>query len=169
MARNFSISVETKEFNRHVKSFLKKGNVSTELAIKKFAFDLLKRIIRKNPVDTGRSRAAWYVSMEKLSKEGGFIEPITTSPNYSEEAVSEGKSKGQFIDHTKGYLNKWIEIINGVSYIIYLEYGRSNQAPYGRSNQAPYGMVRISMRELRRGKLPKELSDRLKKDWNSFY
>lgn len=148
----FTMKLETKVFNRHIKDFLKKTNISTEKVLKKFAFDLLKRIIKKNPVDTGRSRAAWYVAMEKLSGR-----TFTTSS--AEE--SEGKGKGGFTDHTKNFLDKWIEIVNGVSYVIYLEYGHSKQAPFG--------MVRLSMRELRGGKLPKELSTELQKDWNTFY
>ena len=108
--------------------------------------------MRKNPVDTGRSRAGWYVAIEKL---GGTVSGISSS------GVDEGRRRGRFIDHTKGFTDKWVEMINGVDYIIYLEYGRSNQAPYG--------MVRVSMRELRRGKLPKDMAKQIKKDWNSFY
>lgn len=46
----FSMKVETKNFNRHIKQFLKKSDISVEKAIKKFAFDLLSRIIKKSPV-----------------------------------------------------------------------------------------------------------------------
>lgn len=162
----FTMKLETKAFNRHVRDFLKKSNISVEKGLKKFAFDLLTRIIKKNPVDTGRSRAAWYIAMEKLGGSIGVSMPSDT-PRKSGKSrtypagVAEGRSKGRFIDHTKGFLDKYIEIINGISYIIYLEYGYSGQAPFG--------MVRLSMRELRRGKLPQEMSEQLQKDWNSFY
>ena len=151
MDQAFSMKVETDLFNKHIKQFLKKSNISVEKGIKKFAFDLLNRIIKKNPVDTGRSRAAWYVAIEKL---GGAI-------SVSTKEEREGYSKGKFIDHTKNFLDKYIEIVNGVDYVIYLEYGSSKQAPYG--------MVRLSMRELRKGKLPQDLSKQLQKDWNEFY
>ena len=52
---------------------------------------------------------------------------------------------------------KYVELINNVKYILFLEYGSSDQAPFG--------MVRISMRKLR-GRLPKDLGDEFRKDWN---
>jgi len=155
---DFSITAETKEFDRHVQQFLKKTNIASDLVLRKFAFDLLKRIMKKNPVDTGRSRGAWYVSMEKL---GMGMMSLPTGKNYNEEEVKKGKQKGEFTDHTKGHWDKWIEMVNGVSYIIYLEYGWSKQAPYG--------MVRLSMRELRKGKLPQDMADTIRQEWNKFY
>ena len=158
--QSFSLTVETKNFNKHIKQFLSKSNLSIAVIIKKFAFDLLARIVRKSPVDTGRSRAGWYVAMERL---GGTV-PIAKKgqKNVSANAILEGKAAGKFVSHIGyQYRNQWVELINGVGYVIYLEYGYSHQAPFG--------MVRISMRELRRGELPKNLSNQLKKDWNSFY
>ena len=155
----FTIDVESKAFNKHIKNFSKTANISVEKIIKKLAFDLLTRIIKKNPVDTGRSRAGWYVAMEKLAPFSGGGSTGGKGTGSAEERA--GRAKGRFIDHTKHPWNKWIEIINGVDYIIYLEYGHSKQAPYG--------MVRVSMRELRRGQLPKNMSDQLKKDWNKWY
>jgi len=78
------------------------------------------------------------------------------------DAISEGKSKGKIIDKT-GKMNalQYIEIINGVGYALFLEYGYSRQAPYG--------MVRISMAEMRKGTLPKDLGKRLQARWNRFY
>ena len=80
---------------------------------------------------------------------------------YSQEAVQQGRSEGDFIDHTRGTMNKWVEIVNGVSYILFLEYGYSQQAPHG--------MVRLSMRELRRGQLPQQMANQMRADWNRFY
>jgi len=159
-SKQFSIDVETEMFNQHVKDFLAKAGVEVEKGIKKFAFDLVKRIILKNPVDTGRSRAAWYVSFNRL---GGWGTPTLkrSSKRLDPKAIAEGFSKGKFIDHTKGFSNKWVEMVNGVSYILFLEYGHSRQAPYG--------MVRMSMREMRGGKLPRDLGARLRKKWNLFY
>jgi len=172
MPSNFSMEVETKEFNKHIKDFMKKTNLSTETVLKKFAFDLLARIIRKTPVDTGRARGGWFVAMEALGAQssrsiefnisrkakGGKSKAVTR------DAFEEGKAQGQFIDHTKGHLNKWIEIINGVEYIIFLEYGGKTG-----SAQAPFGMVRVSMREIRKGELPKNMTKEMQKDWNKFY
>ncbi len=59
----FSMEIETKNFNRHIKQFKKRVNIADEIVLKKFAFDLIKKIIEKSPVDTGRSGAGWYVAM----------------------------------------------------------------------------------------------------------
>lgn len=158
----FSTKVETRNFNKHIRKFLKDSNVSVELGLKKFAFDLLARIIKKTPVDTGRARGGWIYSAEKLM-EGmagkSFIASAKTS-NYSSKSEDDGKRLGGYSENFRGP-NKWIEIVNGVNYIIYLEYGYSGQAPFG--------MVRLSMREMRKGELPRDMSKDLQKSWNKFY
>lgn len=50
MASNFTIKAETAKFNRFISNFVNKSSVDTDKAIKKFAFDLLGRIIKKSPV-----------------------------------------------------------------------------------------------------------------------
>jgi len=163
----FSIEVETEEFNRHIKDFLAGTSVDTNKAIKKFAFDLVGRIIRKTPVDTGRARAGWLVAYSKLGGSGKWISFGKTIPKsrsgkgFSRAQVIKGQGEGSYTEHLGKYMNKWVEIVNGVSYIIFLEYGSSRQAPYG--------MVRVSMRELRGATLVKDLSNYYKRRWNRFY
>ena len=112
-------------------------------------------------VDTGRARAAWHVSMNALAHEG-FIMNARRGKGETAEAIAVGKSQGEFTDHTGQMVsNKWVEMVNGVDYIIFLEYGYSRQAPFG--------MVRVSMREMSRGQLPKTFIGDMKKEWNSFY
>ena len=148
----FSLAVETKIFNQHIKDFNRKTNVSTEKVIKKFAFDLLKGIITKMPVKFGQARAGWYAAFETLGGSG----PHTGTPE-----ESKGRTQGSFTDHTQGtFKDKWIEIINGVEHVIWLEYGWSKQAPLG--------VIRVSMREMRKGELPKNMTAQMQKDWTSF-
>ena len=47
-----SVKMETKQFNKFVKKFVKQSSLATETIIRKMALDLLRRIIMKNPVDT---------------------------------------------------------------------------------------------------------------------
>ena len=47
---DFSMTVETEGFNKHIRDFMRRTNISQEKVLKKFAFDLLKRIMMKNPV-----------------------------------------------------------------------------------------------------------------------
>jgi hypothetical protein len=49
-SKSFTIEVETKAFNEHIKQFMAKSSVGIDMVIKKFAFDLLRRIILKSPV-----------------------------------------------------------------------------------------------------------------------
>lgn len=99
--------------------------------------------------------------MERLAAKEG-IAPNLLLPSKIRPGELKGRSEGSFTDHTTGYLKKWIEIVNGVRYIIFLEYGYSKQAPAG--------MVRVSMRELTGQKSPtKLLGKQWKKDWNKFH
>lgn len=162
---SFSVSVETKAFNDHIREFAQGANIEIDLILRKFALDLVRKIILRNPVDTGRSRAAWYVAMEGL---GGRVPQISSGKAKGKKtddlvkSVSDGYKKGQLNTHLGPTVtDKWIEIVNGVEYIIFLEYGHSRQAPHG--------MVRISMRELRGAEMPREMGARLRAKWNRFY
>lgn len=159
----YGLDVETKNFNMHVNQFLRSTSIDIDKGLKKFAFDLLKKIILKNPVDTGRSRAAWYVSAVKLGGAGvSFSLTQRRAKSHNIDAANEGLRQGKYRDHLGPFItDKWIEMINGVDYIIFLEYGHSRQAPYG--------MVRVSIREMTGGKLPRDLGRRIQKQWNRFY
>ena len=152
MAKSFTMDLETKEFNKHVRQFAKKYPEKARIVLKKFALDLLARIVKNTPVRTGRARAAWYPSMRAL----GLTLPLSTEGT-KEGEIAKGKTEGSYKDRTRQPGLMYIDLINGVKYIIYLEYGYSKQAPYG--------MVRLSMRQLRGGKLPKALGARMRKDW----
>ena len=107
-------------------------------------------------VDTGRARAGWYASVQGLG--GSFDFNSRVDPGNSK--VSQGKREGSFIDKTKGVLDKYVVLINGVDYIVFLEYGHSKE-------QAPVGMVRISMRKLR-GVMPKMIDEVFISEWKKF-
>ena len=150
------MQLETREFNAALKRLMKKTELSDGVVLRKVAFDLLSNILRPEPygkhaVDMGQARAGWQVSAEALGKRADFKSRIK-----GEDKTAKGKAKGKYKEKLKGY-NKFIEMINGVNHIVYLEYGHSKQSPLG--------MVRISMRKMR-GKLPKELGKAYKKDWN---
>ena len=46
----FTLSLETERFNKAIEKFANKSNLSFELILKKIAFDLVNRIIKKSPV-----------------------------------------------------------------------------------------------------------------------
>lgn len=165
----FTIEAETKRFNDKIDRFIKRSPLAVGVVIRKLALELLTRIILKNPVDTGRSRAGWFAAFNALGGQGLAINIASSrmgkrkykskSAGMDQNAVSEGMSKGRFIDRTKD-LNPYVEVVNGVNYTIYLEYGHSKQAPVG--------MVRISMREMTSdGKAVRAIKDGLIKEWNT--
>jgi hypothetical protein len=153
-----TLSMETEKFNLALKKFMLRSNISEDKVIRKVAFDLLSNMLQpepygKYPVDLGQSRAGWYASVVGLGKKFDFDSRVK-----GESKVNEGKAQSKFKSNLTGS-NKYVEMINGVNHTIFLEYGHSRQAPAG--------FIRISMRKMR-GKLPKELGEAYKKDWNAI-
>jgi hypothetical protein len=77
---------------------------------KKSVFEILTRLIRMTPVDTGRLRGSWTTFMDKygqifryskfmrLPSMFGMQKKNPNEIHFSEEAVNEGKSLGFYID-----------------------------------------------------------------------
>ncbi len=84
---------------------------------KRVAFALYSSIAKKTPVDTGRARGNWHITVGNESFE-----------------VLERKGLGHYNEETdkiNGSGDKPIFIQNNLPYIVGLEYGRSKQAPNG--------------------------------------
>lgn len=99
------------------------------------AFEIFKRVLEKSPVDTGRSRNAWLMTVNS---------PATTVPLTSTPIAITQK-----LTDAQGVLNKYevlgvIWLTNNVTYIRELEQGK----PGPGSRQAPQGMVAISLKEV---------------------
>ena len=110
-----------------------KGFTEKQLSqlLRKIAFQTLSGIVEKNPVDTGRSRANWQVS-------------VNQQPGDQELDIS-GTDAGATLAAgiaTLGNVPSFsvIYIYNNVEYIVYLEQGSSAQAPAG--------MVRVTIAEV---------------------
>lgn len=161
MAREFTIEWETKKFHRQINNMIARYPQKKNIILKKFALDLVKCIVQENPVDTGRSRAAWYPSMVGLGFAGA--EAMLQKPSRhsgqrpTEGGIRQGKKEGSFKPRLALGPYSFIDMVNNVKYILFLEYGHSKQSPWG--------MVRVSMRELRGGKLPRELGKEMQKLW----
>ena len=154
-----TMKMETKRFNAAIRNFMRQTKISEDKVLRKIAFDLLGNILRPepyntHPVDYGVARAGWYAASSGLGKSFDFESKLK-----SESKVEEGKQKGRYRENLTGS-KKYIEMVNAVDYIMYLEYGWSKSAPMG--------MVRISMRKMR-GRLPKELGKEYKDDWKKAF
>ena len=168
-----SVEFETKKFNEAIKKFAAKSDLSTEKVIRKIAFDLLAGILSglpkannftipntegitgRHPILTGRARAAWHASVIGLGGNFNFDSGVK-----GKSEVVRGKKEGAFKNNLKAFVGeKYVILINGVPYILFLEFGSSFQAPLG--------FVRISMRKMT-GRMPKELNQEFLTEWNKF-
>lgn len=104
-------------------------------AQKKLAFDVLRGIVQKNPVRTGRSRAGWFVSVGDAPRTDTSPPRQQAYPNAS-AVISRGENG---IARTQPSQATWI--YNNVEYIRRLEFDFF-------SRQAPQGMVRVTLSEV---------------------
>lgn len=117
--------------------------------LRKIAFDFLKKVIPRTPVDEGRARAAWTVFFDQdgrvspnlgdtsqVRKTGGATK-VTLNP----VAIAEGKEMGRVVKALGKGTAQFIMITNAVPYIVKLEFtGHSKQGQ---------GFVRLTIKEMR--------------------
>jgi hypothetical protein len=130
-----------KRFQRgFVTPFLEGAKGDIDKAVRRIALQLLRKIIEKTPIDTGRAASGWMFAYKKL---GG--QPFGKT---EKEGLKAGGFRSRYA---------FVSIINNVKHIMALEFGHSKQAPAG--------MVRLSMLEMRVGKkgLPKGILDAYRK------
>ena len=121
-----------------ISKYAEKKGVEIKEVRKSYAYALYSSIVRKTPVDTGRARANWNISV-------GSPDESTT-----EETRRSPKSKDSMPD-PQG--DEPIYICNNLSYITKLEYGGYPNQPEkdggktvgGFSKQAPNGMVGVTL------------------------
>ena len=146
-----TMKVETGAFSRRISKMIKESHLDAAWFVRSLAFEALKGFMEMTPVRYGRARAGWFVAAEKLGvpKPGGG----------DSGAVAEGQSKGGFEDHLRDRKHPHVILINGVEYILGLEYGRSMQAPYGMVRVTLQGLTKTQSDELKR-KLKRRTQDR---------
>lgn len=116
-----SRKVEQKDLSQFV------DNVS-----RKVGLEILSGIVQENPVDSGRSRAAWLVTIDKPDTDS-VPDEAEYKPHQGEGKDPKGSaadtvSKGASVmTAAKGI--QQIHIQNNVEYIVYLNEGSSIQAP----------------------------------------
>jgi len=96
--------------------------------------EVLKRIVLRTPVDTGRARGNWQVEISRPAS--GVLSIEGTSGAMTDFAISKGISKLAQIPPFS-----LVHITNNLEYLYYLEYEK-------RSKQFPEGMVEITLTEM---------------------
>ena len=113
-------------FNADLKKFAKASKLELELVVRKIAFEVLKGVVQKTPIKTGRAKANWNLGY------GSANTRITNNTTFT------------LIEPPKGRGDKVIYITNHLPYINALEHGSSKQA------RNPDGMVALTMLDIER-------------------
>lgn len=116
-------------FKLQLEQFAEKAGAKAELAVRKVALEVYSSVVLKSPVDTGRFRGNWNISM------GGFDR--TVNPDSIDKTGTKGINAAAVT--ISRYLGGKIFISNNLPYARRLEDGYSKQAPVG--------MVRITVVE----------------------
>lgn len=98
--------------------------------VKKISMELLKKLINKSPVDTGRFRGAWVVGRNTPDRS----EPDSPDPTGIATEIKGISDIGAIREGDIVYIS------NNLDYALMLEYGWSKQAPSG--------MAAVSLNEI---------------------
>ena len=96
--------------------------------------EVLKRIVLRTPVDTGRARGNWQLEIGRAAS--GVLSVEGSAGSMADMAISSGITKLAQIPPFS-----LVHITNNLEYIYYLEYEK-------RSQQFPEGMVEITLTEM---------------------
>lgn len=115
-------------FTLQLQAFVDKARGNAEQVVRKVGIEMLRSVVLKSPVDTGRFRANWVVD---FSGRGGLVPGVDKS---GVRAISTGTN-----EILRFQLGGVLWMMNSLPYARRLEYGWSQQAPGG--------MVRITVAE----------------------
>lgn len=124
------------QFTVDISRFVKRAKAAPGIVIRRASLELMTSIVLKTPVDTGRARASWQASLNR-------VDPSVTY-------TLTDKDGAKTIVRGAAAINQWrdgdtIVLFSNLPYMPVLEYGRDDGRPG--SKQAPQGMVRVSIAE----------------------
>lgn len=120
------------KFEADLEKFAKQLDIDIVTVVKKLSFDIFEGVVRRTPVDSGRARASWIMSLDEPSDE------VAIEGNRSEDQATQEALANKLPDITN--LSQPINVTNNLPYIEPLEFGSSEQAPTG--------MVRVTLAEV---------------------
>ncbi|MBE0534772.1 MAG: HK97 gp10 family phage protein [Phycisphaerae bacterium] len=125
--------VSLKAFNDEIRDFTKKMIPAEIVKLQtKIVLEALRRVVMRTPVDTGRARGNWHVTINRRSD---HVNAALRDPDGS-KTIADGYAA---IKDLPPFSTVWIT--NNLEYIEFLEHGSSKQAPEG--------MVALTVDELR--------------------
>lgn len=120
-------------FDRDLDRFARALQIELVTLMKKIGFDLLARIVSRTPVDTGRARASWVITIgdpsETVAPPGEHKSYQTGDAPSPPAGVAAVDAAGGVLANVGPYDDIWIS--NNLPYIERLEHGHSGQAPEG--------------------------------------
>ncbi len=141
------VATNVKDFSRRIKLATRKLPAQKSLLLqKKVALEALRSLVFMTPVDTGRARGNWVVTMNTPSKANPFKGDMRIRQGGDFDANSAAATAFAMEQTSKilSYqrMNQVIWITNNTPYILELE--GVGDAPGPTSSQAPAGMLRIT-------------------------
>ena len=111
-----------------LKRFGEKAEANVERIFQKVALDLFRGVVMSTPVDTGRARGNWQVTLGAPAS--GEVNVTGSALGVGAASVAHG---AETVKRAKGDVS--IFLTNNLPYIRALEYGHSKQAPNGMVRQ----------------------------------
>ena len=124
------VSTEVARTNTKLRAYLKAVGRNTPQGLLAFGFEFQAAVQLKTPVRTGRAKNSWHT-----------IPPGTAADAYQYRDNHGNTFNGSLLDGATGPME--IKVGSNVEYMLPLEGGHSKQTPGG--------MVRVTLREMRRG------------------
>jgi hypothetical protein len=121
MAGNFALDISR---------FVNRSHSNVDTVTRKIVFDIMRSVVRKSPVDTGRFKGNWQYG-------NGEMPTRVTAIHDVDGRGTEVHMMGQVPQEASGKLHY---IVNNLPYSIALENGHSPQCP-------PNGMVGLTISE----------------------
>lgn len=116
-------------FSAQIAEFVAKAKGNADLVVRKVALEMFSRVIQKSPVDEGRFKSSWVVSINSIpTGDPGTIDKSGAPSFMRVNAAVVGLNAG--------------DVITMCSNLPY-----SRKLEYGWSKQAPFGVVRITVVE----------------------
>ena len=130
-------AIDVKKFKIKVNDELEDVLVTSQEFKEKIAFDLFAGIIKDTPVDTGRARGNWMVSL------GSAVEAVVDSgPTISNDEPVPSAVKNEGLSTiSKSKPGQDIVISNNLPYIVFLEEGTTKQNAKG---MVAHNVARVS-------------------------
>lgn len=116
-------------FAAQIAEFVAKAKGNADIVVRKVALEMFSRVIQKSPVDEGRFKSSWVVSINSIpTGDPGTIDKSGAPSFMRVNAAMVGFKAGDVIT-----------MCSNLSY--------SRRLEYGWSKQAPSGVVRITVVE----------------------